>query len=101
MQTSTFRTLHHRCVCYGITENQWRDIVQEPPNPNPESYATTNNMQTHGSWQQHTSIICSDRHERQPSKAIGNYKTGNEKKLERGSAVASSSLLTQLRGMSP
>ena len=36
-----------------------------------------------------------------PSQAIGNYKTGNEKKLEKGSDVASSSLLTQLRGNEP
>jgi hypothetical protein len=60
----------------------------------------SNNMQTRGPWQQHISIICSDRHERQPSKVIGNYKTGSEKKLEKGSDVASSNLLTQLRGTS-
>jgi hypothetical protein len=60
-----------------------------------------NNMQTHGPWQQQMSIICSDGHERQPSKANnGNDKTENEKKLEKGSDVASSSLLTQLREMS-
>jgi hypothetical protein len=68
--------------------------------PKPMRQLKVQQYAKHGLWQQQISIICGDRHERQPSKVIGNYKTENEKKLEKGSDVASSSLLMQLRGMS-